>query len=457
MAKLASIAAALTVLFSITVRSNGAETCSSRACEMASRPKSQGPMMLQFARDLKKSAVSPARASQPTLRSTVPAAPEGSVVSTHGSLSVQGNRIVNQFGEPVRLRGMSLFWSQWMPQFWSAATVKWLKNDWHVTLVRAAMGIESGGYLTHPQTEMARIEAVVDAAIEAGIYVVVDWHDHNAEKHLHEAKAFFVHMAQKYGQYPNVLFETFNEPVRQSWSQVIKPHHESIVEVIREHTDNIVILGTKFWSQAVDHAADNPVEGHNLAYTIHFYANSHRQELRDKVVYALNKGVAIFATEWGTCDASGDGSLDLGETQKWLDFFEEHKISDANWAVGDKREACAALQPGASGNGGWSASELTASGAFVRSSLRESWQPGPTELPPAVSSTTPTAGWQSSTQAPGQCSAVGEDCRNTGCCIDPSLRCFVKNQWYAGCLRSCDPDASPEHGAHWSCEEVESS
>ena len=28
---------------------------------------------------------------------------------------------------------------------------------------------------------------------------------------------------------------------------------------------------------------------------------------------ALANGVAIFATEWGTCDASGDGTLDLAE------------------------------------------------------------------------------------------------------------------------------------------------
>jgi endoglucanase len=28
--------------------------------------------------------------------------------------------------------------------------------------------------------------AVIDKAIEAGIYVLIDWHDHNAELHLEE-------------------------------------------------------------------------------------------------------------------------------------------------------------------------------------------------------------------------------------------------------------------------------
>merc|ERR1711994_1004661 len=91
-------------------------------------------------------------------------------------------------------------------------------------------------------------------------------------------------------------------------------------------------------------------------------------ELRNKVSSALSSGVAVFATEWGTCSADGNGQLDLGETQTWLNFFGQHHIGDANWAVSDKSEACSALQPGASGNGGWS--QLTTSGNFVRGSIR---------------------------------------------------------------------------------------
>ena len=41
-----------------------------------------------------------------------------------------------------------------------------------------------------------------------------------------------------------------------------------------------------------------------------------------------------------------------------LDFFERLNISDANWAVSDKQEACSALLPGASGEGGWKDCDL---------------------------------------------------------------------------------------------------
>ena len=41
------------------------------------------------------------------------------------------------------------------------------------------------------------------------------------------------------------------------------------------------------------------------------------EELRDKVTKAV-ESVAVFATEWGTCDASGDGTLNFEETKTWL-------------------------------------------------------------------------------------------------------------------------------------------
>jgi endoglucanase len=266
---------------------------------------------------------------------------------------------------------MSLFWSQWMGKYWNADVVRWLKEDWHVTLIRAAMAVSKGGYVENPDVEMAKLEAVVDACIEVGIYVVIDWHDYHADDRVEDAKAFFERVARKYGDKPNVLFETFNEPQQISWEDQIEPYHEQVVEVIRRHSDNVIILGTRTWSQEVDVASSDPVPGKNLAYTIHFYAASMGQDLRDKVSTALNNGVAIFATEWGTCEYTGDGNVDLGSSQAWLDFLDENHISDANWAVSDKAEACSALREGASESGHWSEGELTESGAFVRNSIRK--------------------------------------------------------------------------------------
>jgi len=180
-----------------------------------------------------------------------------SVVEKHGALSVRGNKIVDKTGAPVRLRGMSLFWSQWMPQYWNAATVNWLKDDWHMTVIRAAMGIESGGYLENSWAEKGRMEAVVDAAIAAGIYVVIDWHDHHAEQHVEQAKGFFSEMARKYGGYPNVLFELYNEPVHQSWSGTIKPYHEVCPSIPAPNSGSTLTRNTLASSSSAPHGGSN--------------------------------------------------------------------------------------------------------------------------------------------------------------------------------------------------------
>ncbi|CAK0873930.1 unnamed protein product [Prorocentrum cordatum] len=333
-----------------------------------------------------------AAAPAPTL-ALAPAAgnlvPNVEAVKQHGRLRVQGNTIVGEHGMPVRLRGMSMFWSQWMGQYWNPDTIRWLKEDWHVSFIRAAMGVEQGGYLENPSAEKAKLQAVVDACIDVGIYVVIDWHAYHGEDHVEEAKAFFSEMAQKYGDKPHVLFETYNEPQQVDWSGVIKPYHEQIVPVIREHSDNIIILGTRTWSQEVDVASQDPVQGDNLAYTVHFYAASMGADLRGKVSTALANGAAIFATEWGTCEYTGDGRLDLEESQAWQDFMEENHISDSNWAISNKEESCSALRGGAGGSGGWSEGDLSESGKWVRSSIREYNSDEPLASAGAASPTTP--------------------------------------------------------------------
>lgn len=296
----------------------------------------------------------------------------GTAVEEHGSLKVVGNQIQDKNGAPVQLKGMSLFWSQWSGEFYNASLVNTLADDWHATVVRAAMGVEEGGYLQNAQAEKAKVKTIVDAATAKGIYVIIDWHDHNANQHTEQAKTFFTEMAQAYGKQPNVIFEVFNEPDYESWSEV-KNYAEQVIEVIRNAgSDNLVIVGSPTWSQDADIAAENPItKFQNIAYTLHFYADSHKQDLRDKATAAMSKGLALFVTEWGTCNASGNGGTNLPESETWVNFLNQNKISWANWSLFNKPESASALAPSAGPNGGWSDADLTESGKFVKKKIME--------------------------------------------------------------------------------------
>lgn len=297
---------------------------------------------------------------------------QNNIVEKHGQLRVEGNYIVNQYDKPVVLRGMSFFWSQWMGKYYNADCVKWLKDEWKCTVVRTAMGIEHGGYLVSPFSEYDKVSSVIDACIEEGIYVIVDWHDHNAQQHEKEAIAFFSQIAEQYGDHPNIIYEIYNEPLQISWEDSVKPYSERVISEIRKiDSNNIILAGSPTWSQDVDIASANPLEFDNIAYTLHFYAATHKQYLRNKAQLALNRGVALFVSEFGTCESTGNGFLDYEETNTWLNFLEENKISWVNWSIADKDETSAVLLPGANTYGNWPDTQISESGIFIKSKIIE--------------------------------------------------------------------------------------
>jgi endoglucanase len=296
---------------------------------------------------------------------------DAGVVSRHGKLRVEGTQVVDRKGNPIVLRGVSLSWHNWWPRFYNADAVAHLVNDWKCTVVRAAMGIEpNGAYLSKPEWSEELICTVVDAAIANDAYVIIDWHSHNIK--TEEAKVFFKKMAEKYGKYPNIIYEIFNEPERQTWEEV-KKYSEEVIAVIRAiDPDNLIIVGSPHWSQDVDVAADDPIVGYsNLAYALHFYAATHHDFLRRKADVAIEKGLALFVSECAGMEATGDGPIDHEQWKLWLNFMEERKISWVVWSLSDKDETCSMLLPTASSTGDWKDDQMKEWGNIAKRTIRE--------------------------------------------------------------------------------------
>jgi len=293
------------------------------------------------------------------------------IVEKHGRLRVKDAHVVNKDGEFISLCGNSLFWSTngWGGEkYYNHDVVKFLKDDWNSSIVRIAMGVEGiGDYRTDPAGQTAKVKTVVDACIEEGLYVIIDFHAHSAHNYKNLAITFFEEMATLYGEYDNVIYEIFNEPLNVSWANVIKPYAEEVIAAIREiDPDNLIIVGTRNWSQEVVEASLNPIDDVNVAYALHFYADSHKQWLRDAAITAMNNGAALFVTEWGTCNASGNTGHNEESSDEWMSFCKDNYISVCNWAINDKDETASALLPGASKEGGWTEDDYTPSGKYVR-------------------------------------------------------------------------------------------
>ena len=298
-----------------------------------------------------------------------PAATVKGGVSQNGKLQVIGTQLCNEQGEPVVLHGMSTHGMQWYSQYASSGAIK-TTADYGANLFRVAMYTGEGGYLSNQTGIKEKVIQAVDAAIANDLYVIIDWHvlsDGNPKDHIKESKEFFSAMAARYKDEPAVLYEICNEPNGNvSWKNDVKPYAQELVKTIRDAgSDGVILIGSPTWSQDIHLAADDPVSGENLMYTLHFYAGTHGKELRDRIDAAIQKGIGIFVSEWGTSRADGNGGVFTKESDAWLDFLDKKGISWANWSLCDKAETSAALKPGASANGGWKQSDLSESGKYV--------------------------------------------------------------------------------------------
>ena len=285
----------------------------------------------------------------------------------HGRLQVVGTKLVDKNGNPYQLKGASTHGMVWFPQYVSYDTFKYMRDSFGVNVVRLAMyTAEYNGYCEGGDKNYLKslVKQGVQAATDLGLYVIIDWHIlHDLTPHKYKADAieFFREMSSTYKDYDNVIYEICNEPNGgTSWAD-IKAYANEVIPVIRANDkDAIIIVGTPNWSQDVDVASKDKITGYdNIMYSLHFYAATHKQWLRDKAQTAINNGCALFVSEFSICDASGNGGLDVQEANKWIDFLNKKGISFVGWNLSNKAESSAMFQSWCGKTSGFDDSELT--------------------------------------------------------------------------------------------------
>ncbi len=272
---------------------------------------------------------------------------------------------------PIQLKGPSLYWSTGDPAvLFHSATVDWFVNNFEIGVIRAPMaikyykensepisasdgntGVTSYGYLSTPAgynekvNQKKLIKDVVDAAIANDIYVIVDWHSHNASRETNEAVTFFKDMATEYKDVPNLIWEIYNEPVSDD-AGAINNYAKSVVAAIRNAgNNNLVVVGTPFYSsqpnQQVSQGLHNTYS--NIAYTLHFYAAANHDGYKSNGSSAMSSA-PIFITEWGASDASGDGNI--SDASSWRSWMDQNKVSGCMWYAGTGTQSSAMFPEG---------------------------------------------------------------------------------------------------------------
>lgn len=290
----------------------------------------------------------------------------------HGALHVNAKgKLVDHNGDVVVLHGYSTHGLSWYPEYVNREFFQFMRDEWHVDVVRLAMyTAEEDGYCVGDEANKQKLIEVVDrgvkAATELGLYVIIDWHilsDSNPLMHKDEAIKFFDLVSEKYKAYGNVFYELCNEPnVEANWED-IKAYANEVIPVIRKNDPySVILVGTPCWSQHVNMPQNDPLTiDKNLMYVLHFYADTHRDELRETFENAAKAGLPLFISEFGICDASGAGDNNYEQGKLWIDLADKYDVSYAMWNISNRDETSASFVP-----------ECTKTTVFEEADLRDS-------------------------------------------------------------------------------------
>lgn len=293
------------------------------------------------------------------------------VVTKNGKLNTKDGAVRNEKGEKVCLMGPSWFWSCSAPQWWKAETVDYLVENWNIQLIRLPVSIAPGdntwtdhsatwntdNYLHSPEYTKALVDNMVRAAIENDIYVIIDFHEHYAQHWADLANEFFTYFATKWGEYPNVMYEIFNEPMCGD-GEVVEYAKKVIPTIRKIDDDNIIIVGSSEYSRHPD-AVTSAGDGYsNIAYTWHGYIEwGHQSDWNGKSSW--NNGVPVVVTEWG---------MDPGNTGGLLDKYKQAGVMSAFWSMSNKGGNDAkwsVLKDDCFKTTGWTESDMTVDGKYM--------------------------------------------------------------------------------------------
>lgn len=273
-------------------------------------------------------------------------------------IRVQGNRLVDDSGQTVILRGVNIADPDKLVKQgkWSKAHFEAAKSFGanHIRLPVHPIAWRSRGAKGY----LKLIDQAVVWANELDLHLIVDWHSMGnvtQELYFHpmyvtnkqETREFWRTIAARYAGLATIaVYELFNEPTINSgklgemdW-QAWKAFNEELISIIHAHDKNIVVLVAGFnWAYDLSQVARHPIAREGVAYAIHPYPQKspgpYPQTWEAAWGY-LSDTYPLIATEIGWMGADEKGAhrpvIDDGRYGPLItDYFARKGISFTVW------------------------------------------------------------------------------------------------------------------------------
>jgi aryl-phospho-beta-D-glucosidase BglC (GH1 family) len=277
---------------------------------------------------------------------------------TLDTVSVDGNRFVNEAGETMIFKGVSIADPDKL-----AATGRWSKShlgavkSWGSNVIRVPV---------HPVAWRERgkdgyfelLDQAVIWATELEIYLMIDWHSignplsgmfqhpqYNTTGQ--ETREFWRAISHRYQGISTIAFyEIFNEPTRYngqlgyaSWDDW-KAFTEEIISIIYAHDTSVVPLVAGWnWAYELHNVAEAPIDAEGIGYVTHPYPQKVEppyEEKWERDFGYVAETYPVFAAEFGFTRAENpDAHIPVMAGPEYgeaiTDYFDKKGISWAAW------------------------------------------------------------------------------------------------------------------------------
>ncbi|MCR4730938.1 MAG: glycoside hydrolase family 5 protein [Saccharofermentans sp.] len=273
------------------------------------------------------------------------------VVERYGNLTTKGTMLWSSKGEQVVLKGMSSYGIQDCMNFFTPDVVKTLAEDWGCDVLRITInGDADTGYMKEPDKYFDPICKIIDMCVEQGIYIIIDWnvgYDKEATETKKAAVDLFTRLTAIYSDSPNLIFEIANDdstpdeanPIKDEWTKVTVPFVTDVIKAIRTNSHkSLVIVDAPGNGLDIGAVVDSKtkLKFDNIAYACRIFSGTHGEEQREAIQKALKKEYCMFVSEWGLCSIDMKGGIYYLESDKWLEFLSEYRVSWCIYAIGSK-------------------------------------------------------------------------------------------------------------------------
>ena len=279
-----------------------------------------------------------------------------------GALQVQGNQLLAG-GRPITLRGVAVGDPILARQGRPLSDYQRIAHDWHANVVRISLHPSVWESQPHAQV-LDTLNREIGAALANGMYVILDWHTIGWPDAYYEpiekdwsddapdlynskfalACDFWDAVSARFGKDGRIIFELWNEPVRANnegdvetplWSQ-LKPYYARLLQIVRAHSTNVVLATGNEWAYDLRGIRESPLEGQNIAYCWHIYANTDDDDELQWIIHldALQTIAPVMVTEWGFQEKTNEnfkGSVQSFGEKFVRDFLEGRHLHSTAW------------------------------------------------------------------------------------------------------------------------------